>query len=48
MGKKFIERGMHERELRKTIKQVAKMDRNELLKDQTRENKNPQTILVGT
>ena len=39
---------MHERELRKTIKQVAKMDRNELLKDRTRENKNPQTILVGT
>ena len=39
---------MHERELRKTIKQVAKMDRNELLKDRIRENKNPQTILVGT
>ena len=48
MCKKFIERGIHERELRKTIKQVAKMDRNELLKNRTRENKDPQTVLVGT
>ena len=46
--KKFIERGFHEKELKKTIKQVAKMDRNELLRDQTQENKDPQTILVST
>ena len=46
--KKFIERGFHEKELKKTIKQVAKMDRNELLRDQIRENKDPQTILVST
>ena len=28
-------RGFHEKELEKTIKQVAKMDRNELLRDRT-------------
>ena len=41
-------RGLHEKELEKTIKQVAKMDRNELLRDRTWENKDPQTILVST
>ena len=48
LGKKFIERGLDEKELKKTIKQVAKMDRNELLGDRIRENKDPQTILVST
>ena len=33
---------------KKTIKQVAKMDRNELLRDRIRENKDPQTILNST
>ena len=46
--KQFIERGFHEKELKKTIKQVAKMDRNELLRDRIRENKDPQTTLVST
>ena len=46
--KKFIECGFHEKELKKTIKQVAKMDRNELLRDRIRENKDTQTILVST
>ena len=46
--KKIIERGFHEKELKKTVKQVAKMDRNELLQDRIRENKDPQTILVST
>ena len=31
--KKLIERGFHEKELKKAIDQVAKMDRNELLQD---------------
>ena len=44
----FIERGFHEKELKKTIKQVAKMDRSGLLRDRIRENKDPQTILVST
>ena len=39
---------MKKKKIKKTIKQVAKMDRNELLRDQTRENKDPQTILVST
>ena len=46
--KKFIGRGFHEKELKKTVKQVAKMDRNELLRDRIRENKDQQTILVST
>ena len=46
--KKFIERSFHEKELQKTIKQVTKMDRNELLQDEIPENKDPQTILVST
>ena len=46
--KQFIERGFHEKELKKTIKQVAKMDGNELLRDQIRENKDLKTILVST
>ena len=45
--KKIIERGFHEKELKKTVKQVAKMDRNELLREKIRENKDPQTILVS-
>ena len=35
------------KKLKKT-KQVAKMDRNALLQDQIRKNKDPQTILVST
>ena len=46
--KQFIERGFHEKELKKTIKQVTKMDRNELLQDRIRKRKDPQTILVST
>ena len=46
--KKFIEHGFHEKELKKTVKQVAKMDRNELLQDRIRENKDSHTILVST
>ena len=46
--KKFIEHSFHEKELKKTIKQVAKMDRNELLQDRIPENKDPPTILVST
>ena len=46
--KQFIERGFHEKELKKTIKQVAKMDRNELLRDRIRENKDPQSTSVNT
>ena len=46
--KKFIERGFHEKELKKTKKPVAKMDRNELLRDRIWEHKDPQTILVST
>ena len=45
---KFIERGFYEKELKKTVKRVAKMDRNELLRDRIRENKDPQAILVST
>ena len=48
LSKKFIEWGFHEKELKKTVKQVTKMDRNELLRDRTRESKDPQTILVST
>ena len=48
MCKEFIKCGFHEKELKKTIKQMAKMDKNELLQDQTRENKDPQTTLVST
>ena len=46
--KQFIESGFHGKELKKTIKQVAKMHRNELLRDRIRENKDPQTTLVST
>ena len=46
--KKFIELDFHEKELKKTVKQAAKMDRNELLRDRIRENKDPHTILVST
>ena len=38
---------LHEKELKKTIKQVAKMDRNELLPDLTREYKKPQASVHG-
>ena len=44
--KKFIEHGFNKKELTKTIKQVAKTDRNKLLRDWIREKKDPQTILV--
>ena len=47
MCKKFIEHVFNEKEFKKTIKQAAKMDRNELLRDRIRENKDPQTILVS-
>ena len=43
-----VEHGFHKKELKKTIKQVARMDRNELLQDRIRENKDPQTILAST
>ena len=46
--KKFIEHGFHEKEFKKKIKQVAKVDRNELLRDRIGENKDSQTILVST
>ena len=46
--KQFIERGFSEKELKKTKQQVEEMDRNELLRDRIRENKNPQTTLVNT
>ena len=36
------------KELKKTIKQVAQIDRSEVLRDQTRENKGQQTILIST
>ena len=36
------------KKIKKTIKQVAKMDRNELLEDQTWENKDPKTISIST
>ena len=45
--KKIIECGFHEKELKMTIKQVPNMDRNELLRDRIRENKDPETILVS-
>ena len=43
-----MERGFREKELEKTTKKVAKMGRNELLRNQARENKDPQTILAST
>ena len=46
--KKFIEHGFHEKEFKNIIKQVAKIDRNELLRDRIRGNKDPQMILVST
>ena len=46
--KKFRERGFHEKPLENTIKQVAKMDRNELLLEGIRENKDSKMILVNT
>ena len=46
--KKIIERGFHEKELKKTIKQVGKRDRKELLRDGAQENNDPQTILVSS
>ena len=48
MGKNFIERRIREKELKKTIKHTAKIDKNELLRDRTRESKGPQTIIVST
>ena len=43
----FIERGFYGKELKKTIRQVTKTDRNEFLRDRTAENKDTQTILVS-
>ena len=48
LWKKFVERGFHEKELKKTIKQVPKLEKSELLRDRIRENEDPQTILVST
>ena len=45
---KFTECIFHEKKIKKIIKQVAKMDRNELLGDQTWENKDPKTISIST
>ena len=33
--------------MKKTVKQGAEMDRNKLLQDKTRENKDPQKVLVS-
>lgn len=35
----YIERGFHEKQCKKTVKQVAEMDRKEFLQDKTQENK---------
>ena len=45
--KKIYRTRLQWKELTKTIKQVAKTDRNKLLRDRLRENKVPQTILVS-
>ena len=42
-----MEHGFHEKVFKKTIKQGAKMNRNELLQYRMRENKGPETILVS-
>ena len=47
MCTKFKEYSFHEKELKKTIKQVAKMDRNELLLDKIGENKDLQIMLIS-
>ena len=44
--KRITECRFHEKEFKKTIKQVAKMDRNELERERIRESKDPQTITV--
>ena len=44
MRTKFIACGFQEKELKRTIKQVPKMDRNELLKDQ----QSQQILLIST
>ena len=41
MCKKIRDLGFHEKDLKKTIKQVAAMDRNKLLQGRTTENKDP-------
>ena len=46
--KKSTKRCFREKELKKTSKQLAKMDRNELLRDRIKNNKEPQTIRVST
>lgn len=46
--KELIERVIHEKELKMTIKQVEKMYRNDLLRRRTRECKDPQTKIVST
>ena len=39
MFRNYIERGFHEKQCKKTVKQVAEMDRKEFLQDKTQENK---------
>ena len=42
MCKKLYERGFHEKDLNKIMKQREDIDRNQLLQDRTKENKDPQ------
>ena len=44
---KIIERSFHEKQFKKIVKQVAEIEQN-CYKIETRENKDPQTILVST
>ena len=48
LRKQFIERSFQGKELKKTIKQVQKMDRNELFQDHIRQSKDIKMILVST
>ena len=47
MCKKLYERGFHEKDLNKIMKQRADIGRNQLLQDRTKENKDPQVHVVG-
>lgn len=47
MCKKLYERGFHEKDLNKIMKQRADIGRNQLLQDRTKENKDPQLHVVG-
>ena len=46
MCKKLYERGFHEKDLNKIMKQRADIGRNQLLQDRTKE-KDPQVHVVG-